>query len=57
MAGCICGKAEKCDGSKHPNIQSGRRFSQTTPVLHIQRRPGETFAALHKRLAKSAPDT
>ena len=27
---------------------------QTTPVLHMQRRPGETFPELHKRLGMEA---
>ena len=57
MAGCSCGKREKCAGSRHPDTQSSRRFTQTTPVLHMERRPGETFAELHKRLEKSAPNT
>ena len=51
MAGCSCGKREKCDASKHPNTQTARRFSQATPVLHMQRRPRETFPEMHKRLA------
>ena len=49
--GCECGKAESCDRSHHPNTQMQRRFTQATPVLHMQRRPGETFAQLRKRLA------
>ena len=49
--GCSCGKTESCDPSHHPNTQSRRRFTQTTPVLHMQRRPGETFAELESRLA------
>ena len=57
MAGCICGKAEKCHASKHPNVSSGLKVTQPTPVLHMQRRPGETFTELERRLAKSAPDT
>ena len=57
MAGCSCGKAQKCAGSRHPDTQSSRRFSQATSVLHMQRRPDETFAELTKRLAESAPDT
>ena len=57
MAGCSCGKFEKCHASRHPDTQSSRRFTQATPVLHMQRRSGETFAELQKRLAKSAPDT
>ena len=55
--GCSCGKTESCDPSRHPNTQSRRVFTQPTPVLHMQRRPGETFPQLSKRLAKSAPDT
>ena len=59
MAGCSCGKAEKCHASKHPNVSSGRKLTQTTPVLHMQRRPGETFAELERRLAaaQGAPNT
>ena len=54
MAGCICGKREKCHASKHPNVSSSLKVTQTTPVLHTQRRPGETFAELEKRLGKAA---
>ena len=61
MAGCSSGngKREKCAGSRHPRYSiESRRFTQTTPVLHMQRRPGETFAELHKAVSrKSAPDT
>ena len=48
--GCICGKATVCAASKHPNVSSGLKVTQTTPVQHIQRRPGETFSELKKRL-------
>ena len=51
MAECSCGKREKCAGSRHPDTQSRWKITQTTPVLHMQRRPGETFPELHKRLA------
>ena len=49
--GCECGKHEACDRSHHPNTQTQRRFSQATPVLHMQRRPGETFPEMERRLA------
>ena len=55
MAGCSCGKAEKCAGSRHPDTQSSRRFSQATPVLHMERRPGETFQEMAKRTGVAVP--
>ena len=54
MAGCSCGKREKCAPSRHPNVSSGLKVTQTMPVLHMQRRPGETFAELEKRLGIEA---
>ena len=50
MAGCICGKREKCHASKHPNVASNLKLTQDRPALHMERRPGETFAELEKRL-------
>ena len=50
MAGCICGKFEVCEIWHHPNVQSKSLISQTSQVTHLQRRPGETFPELYKRL-------
>ena len=55
--GCICGKATACEPWQHPRTSSVPAFVQNSSVLHMQRWPGETFAELEKRLAKSAPDT
>ena len=59
MAGCSCGKREKCNPSRHPNVSSGLKFTQIAPILHMQRRAGETFPELEKRLGldiEKAPD-
>ena len=56
MAGCSCGKFEKCNASRHPDTQSSRRFNQATPVLHMQRRPGETFPEMERRLESADED-
>ena len=44
-----------CPAWRHPKAASFYRF--TDEPAHLNRRPGETFAELEKRLAKSAPDT
>ena len=51
MASCIGGKGCDCAAWRHPSGSSGLRVTQPGPVKHMQRKPGETFAEMDKRLA------
>ena len=52
--GCICGKATVCAAAAHPNVASKNKLTQNRPALHMERRPGETFAEMEKRLDEAA---